>query len=173
MTAEEILQQLRLLASLESQVALLRTACGNDDALREQVQRLLSPAERTELARHDLTTIQSASDEVPATGAMPASAVAQPAGFFEGQTVGNYKLLQLIGEGGMGTVYMAEQFEPVRRRVALKVIKPGMGSKGHINGTGLITTNYVRKGPPATLILDLSRLTFPNNTQRAKPRVGE
>jgi tetratricopeptide (TPR) repeat protein/tRNA A-37 threonylcarbamoyl transferase component Bud32 len=46
-----------------------------------------------------------------------------------GSLVGPYKLLEAIGEGGMGTVYMAEQVEPVRRRVALKVIKPGMDSK--------------------------------------------
>jgi tetratricopeptide (TPR) repeat protein/serine/threonine protein kinase len=43
-----------------------------------------------------------------------------------GTMIGPYKLLQQIGEGGMGTVFMAEQLEPVRRRVALKVIKPGM-----------------------------------------------
>jgi len=42
---------------------------------------------------------------------------------------GRYKLLELIGEGGMGTVYLAEQTEPVRRKVALKVIKAGMDSK--------------------------------------------
>jgi eukaryotic-like serine/threonine-protein kinase len=46
-----------------------------------------------------------------------------------GTTIGPYKLLQQIGEGGMGTVYMAEQTEPVRRRVALKIIKPGMDSR--------------------------------------------
>ena len=46
-----------------------------------------------------------------------------------GETVGNYKLLQKIGEGGMGSVYMAEQVHPVRRRVALKVVKSGMDSK--------------------------------------------
>lgn len=46
-----------------------------------------------------------------------------------GDRIGRYKLLQQIGEGGCGVVYMAEQFEPVRRRVALKVIKPGMDSK--------------------------------------------
>ncbi|MEM1249144.1 MAG: serine/threonine-protein kinase [Acidobacteriota bacterium] len=46
-----------------------------------------------------------------------------------GQTIGPYKLLQEIGEGGMGVVYMAEQTEPVKRRVALKVIKPGMDSR--------------------------------------------
>ena len=43
--------------------------------------------------------------------------------------LGPYKLLQQIGEGGMGTVYMAEQTQPVRRKVALKVIKPGMDSR--------------------------------------------
>ena len=45
-----------------------------------------------------------------------------------GMRMGRYKLLQQIGEGGMGVVYMAEQQEPVRRRVALKIIKPGMDS---------------------------------------------
>src|SRR6266853_315220 len=46
-----------------------------------------------------------------------------------GDCIGRYKLLQQIGEGGCGTVYMAEQTEPVRRRVALKVIKLGMDTK--------------------------------------------
>ena len=46
-----------------------------------------------------------------------------------GTRIGSYKLLQQIGEGGMGVVYMAEQEEPVRRKVALKIIKPGMDSK--------------------------------------------
>src|SRR6185503_18636623 len=46
-----------------------------------------------------------------------------------GTRIGRYKLLQVIGEGGMGVVYMAEQEEPVRRRVALKIIKLGMDTK--------------------------------------------
>ena len=46
-----------------------------------------------------------------------------------GTQIGPYKLLQQIGEGGMGVVYMAEQQKPVRRRVALKIIKPGMDSR--------------------------------------------
>lgn len=46
--------------------------------------------------------------------------------------IGPYKILEVLGEGGMGTVYLAEQTEPVRRRVALKVIKPGMDSKAVI-----------------------------------------
>src|SRR5262249_32094428 len=45
-----------------------------------------------------------------------------------GSRIGSYKLLQQIGEGGMGAVWMAEQTQPVQRRVALKVIKPGMDS---------------------------------------------
>ena len=46
-----------------------------------------------------------------------------------GERIGHFKLLQLIGEGGMGSVWMAEQEQPVRRRVALKVIKLGMDTK--------------------------------------------
>ena len=49
-----------------------------------------------------------------------------------GDTIGRYKLLQKIGEGGCGVVYMAEQEEPVKRRVALKVIKLGMDTKSVI-----------------------------------------
>lgn len=47
----------------------------------------------------------------------------------EGAIIGPYKLLQRIGEGGFGVVYMAEQSQPVRRKVALKIIKPGMDTK--------------------------------------------
>src|SRR6266576_5050027 len=50
----------------------------------------------------------------------------------EGDRIGRYKLLQQIGEGGMGVIYMAEQEEPVRRRVALKVIKLGMDTRSVI-----------------------------------------
>jgi serine/threonine protein kinase len=46
-----------------------------------------------------------------------------------GERIGNYKLLQQIGQGGFGIVWMAEQIEPVRRRVALKIIKLGMDTK--------------------------------------------
>ena len=46
-----------------------------------------------------------------------------------GTVIGPYKLLEVIGEGGMGVVYLAEQTKPVRRKVALKIIKPGMDTK--------------------------------------------
>jgi hypothetical protein len=54
-----------------------------------------------------------------------------------GTVIGPYKLMEQIGEGGFGQVFVAEQFEPVRRKVALKVIKPGMDSKGHQARHGL------------------------------------
>ncbi len=65
-------------------------------------------------------------------GAAPADVtIASEASALEGpgSTLGPYKLLQLIGEGGFGVVYMAQQTAPVRRRVAIKVVKPGMDSK--------------------------------------------
>src|SRR5204862_1607151 len=51
------------------------------------------------------------------------------AGEQPGAQIGRYRLLERIGEGGMGTIWMAEQREPVRRRVALKIIKLGMDTK--------------------------------------------
>ena len=64
----------------------------------------------------------------PTLGLDPAAA-ARAAGEGPGSQIGPYKLLQLIGEGGFGSVYMAEQVEPVKRRVALKVIKLGMDTR--------------------------------------------
>jgi WD40 repeat protein/serine/threonine protein kinase len=55
-----------------------------------------------------------------------------PAADFPGDRIGPYKLLQKIGEGGMGVVYMAEQREPIRRTVALKIIRPGLDSSAVI-----------------------------------------
>ncbi|MBX9623709.1 MAG: serine/threonine protein kinase, partial [Gemmataceae bacterium] len=65
----------------------------------------------------------------PATGSHDPAGGPSPAAPPAGGTVGPYKLLEVIGEGGMGTVWMADQLHPIRRRVALKVIKPGMDSR--------------------------------------------
>ena len=67
--------------------------------------------------------LESPAAQFPATVNMPAVQEAP------GAVIGHYKLLQQVGEGGFGVVYMAEQQEPVRRKVALKVIKPGMDSR--------------------------------------------
>ncbi len=89
--------------------AYLDGACGDDAELRSRVEALL--------ASHD-----------EATGFLedPAVSVSREE---PGARIGNYKLLQEIGEGGMGVVYMAEQEKPVRRMVAVKVIKLGMDTK--------------------------------------------
>ncbi len=77
------------------------------------------------LAAHEAP--QSILDE-PAMGQLPPT-ISQPVSERPGMQVGPYKLLQQVGEGGMGVVYMAEQLAPVRRKVALKIIKPGMDSR--------------------------------------------
>ncbi|MBE0544788.1 MAG: protein kinase [Verrucomicrobia bacterium] len=107
-----------------ARAAYLDEACGRDHALRERVEALLRA---TEIAGDFL-------EQPPTglTGSGPSTVIAT--GFREqpGDRIGRYKLLQQIGEGGCGVVYMAEQEEPVRRRVALKVIKLGMDTKSVI-----------------------------------------
>jgi eukaryotic-like serine/threonine-protein kinase len=95
--------------------AFLDGACGGDEAVRRRVEHLLEADDRT----------AGILERGPDGLADPH----EPPGERPGDRVGPYKLLQQIGEGGMGVVYMAEQTEPVRRRVALKIIKPGMDSR--------------------------------------------
>ncbi len=101
--------------------AYLDDACRGDAALRRAVEGLLHvqpfDGTRDHRAGPDLTS----ADETPA---VPPPNAAEAVG----SRIGPYKLLQPIGEGGMGVVYLAEQEQPVRRRVALKIIKPGMDS---------------------------------------------
>jgi serine/threonine protein kinase/tetratricopeptide (TPR) repeat protein len=95
----------------------LDQACANDPALRRRIDKLLRA--------HDKAggVLDSPPDALPGnTGDY------QPATEGPGTVIGCYKLLQQIGEGGFGIVYMAEQDKPVHRRVALKIIKPGMDS---------------------------------------------
>jgi WD40 repeat protein/serine/threonine protein kinase len=101
-------------ATPEELGAYLNQACGPDAELRRHVERLLEADGRAEGFLN---------------GSAPAATMDEPPAFERpGTSIGPYKLLQEIGAGGMGTVYMAEQQEPVRRMVALKVIKPGMDS---------------------------------------------
>lgn len=142
-----------LLCDLPSaeQSAYLDKACANDPELRRQAEILLSgdakgglledgktidgvelhldeddkivdPAEDPRLAATNLSAAEEA-QELPSTRAQQHSPANMP------KQIGRYKVLQEIGQGGMGSVYMAEQTEPVQRRVALKIIKAGMDSK--------------------------------------------
>ena len=100
--------------------ALLDAMCVGDPALRQRLETLLAAHEKA--------------DEVSAKGAAAVVATIKldlPDAEDEavGQTIGRYKVLEKVGEGGCGVVYVAEQTEPVRRRVALKVIKLGMDTK--------------------------------------------
>jgi serine/threonine protein kinase/tetratricopeptide (TPR) repeat protein len=96
----------------------LDQACGDDAGLRARIEALLLAHDG---AGNPLDT---------GPGGVVRDAVARPLpGEKIGTLIGRYKLLQRIGEGGCGAVYLAEQEEPVRRRVALKIIKLGMDSR--------------------------------------------
>ena len=87
------------------------------------------PLDPTNPLRTEAAAVPEATPTVADDGAVPVFA---PLTEGPGAVIGHYKLLQKIGEGGFGAVYMAEQQEPVRRRVALKVIKLGMDTKAVI-----------------------------------------
>ena len=113
--------------------AYLDQACAGDAALRGRVEALLRVHDE---AGHFFDKLASVAQPTSAEGATPGSSgiMRLPGIATEkaGDRIGRYKLLQQIGEGGCGVVYMAEQEEPVRRRVALKVIKLGMDTKSVI-----------------------------------------
>ena len=97
--------------------AYLREACRNDAALRGRVEALLAASEDVgEFLQKPVLGEDSVAQESPV--------VEGP-----GAVIGRYKLLEKIGEGGMAVVYMAEQTEPIRRKVALKIIKLGMDTR--------------------------------------------
>src|SRR5215475_11295921 len=102
--------------------AYLGEACGDDQQLRKRVEALLRAHEAPESFLPEKPAVLPA-DSLP-TNILTPSLSEQP-----GDIVGRYKLRQKIGEGGCGVVYMAEQEEPVRRKVALKIIKLGMDTK--------------------------------------------
>lgn len=108
--------------------AYVLQASGPDEELRRQVEALLRQHEQASgFLDSPPTGLVPTGDS--AKGGPAAAAVATAAGTDAvGSHIGPYKLLQALGEGGMGMVYLAEQQEPVRRRVALKIIKAGMDS---------------------------------------------
>src|SRR5438034_5807645 len=109
---KEIFEQALDITPTEERLRFLTSACGKNAALLARVQALLRADESGEsfLPEQPKATVVAITEK-------------------PGDRIGRYKLLQQIGEGGCGVVYMAEQTEPVRRRVALKVIKLGMDTK--------------------------------------------
>ena len=138
MNAETQLEEAVCMAALEVADATQRQrfldrACAGDERLRAAVEEmLLLHAQAEKFFATGRSALSTAQMDFQMAAAGEAEEKIQPAGEVDeqiGSRVGRYKLLQRLGEGGCGVVYMAEQAEPVRRRVALKVIKLGMDTK--------------------------------------------
>jgi serine/threonine protein kinase/Flp pilus assembly protein TadD len=114
-------------ATPEQRLAFVKQACVGDTELQKLVEELLQAHD------HPDSFLQAPSSALVDTGAFTAIEDAPLAATIPTETtgtvIGPYKLLEQIGEGGMGLVFVAEQQHPVRRRVALKIIKPGMDSR--------------------------------------------
>ncbi len=106
-------------APLSGRPDLLSSRCGDDSALKRRVEALIATAESDEpfLSQPTRPDCSTSTLATPPLSERP------------GIRIGPYKLLQQIGEGGFGVVFMAEQDQPVRRRVALKIIKLGMDTR--------------------------------------------
>jgi eukaryotic-like serine/threonine-protein kinase len=112
---ETIFAQALEIESAAEREAYLDRACGDDGTLRAEIEALL----RCDARAGDLLDLP---EGPTATGDRPGTESA-------GAVIGPYKLVRAIGEGGMGAVWLAEQGQPVRRKVALKIIKSGMDSR--------------------------------------------
>ncbi len=121
---EDIFEAALALENPEKRASFLNQACSGNAALRLRVEKLLAAHTQS---RQFFDECHSAVAEV-----FPDSSTAVRDEIQNGGHIGPYKLLQKIGEGGCGVVYMAEQEQPMRRRVALKIIKLGMDTKGVI-----------------------------------------
>src|SRR5947209_20355833 len=110
-SADTIFLEAREMPDPGEQADYLAGVCGSDSHLRKQVEAMLRDAEGAEafFGMSQRVLVPTNEGLIEGTGAV----------------IGRYKLLQKIGEGGMGVVYMAEQREPVIRKVALKIIKLG------------------------------------------------
>jgi len=103
----------------------LASACGDDAALRKEIEALLRAHDGAAKFLAS-PTAGSLADSAPTADSSAAATLAAPIREGPGTRIGPYKLRQLIGEGGFGSVFMAEQEKPVLRKVALKIIKLGM-----------------------------------------------
>jgi eukaryotic-like serine/threonine-protein kinase len=116
---KEIFNQALEMPSAEARNAFLQGACGQDRELRNQIDSLLR-------------AYYSAERFIPEKGPRETIRVMAEPSETPGTVIGRYKLLQRIGEGGMGVVYMAEQTAPFVRKMALKIIKLGMDTRNVI-----------------------------------------
>src|SRR5262245_18889296 len=123
MNEREIFVEAAQLIDPAEQSAFLRRTCGQDDVLHRRLVALLAAHSRAQ------RFLESPPSGIALAVADRDALAARPVTEGPGTKIGSYKLLQQIGEGGFGVVYMAEQEQPVFRKVALKIIKPGMDTK--------------------------------------------
>lgn len=116
----------------EERQAYLDHACAGDMGLRAEVDRMLSKLSGAEQFFKDGPAVIDVSQIAEMPGFQDQTGLLSKPEAEIGKQIGPYKLLQKIGEGGWGVVYMAEQEKPVRRRVALKIIKLGMDTRSVI-----------------------------------------
>ena len=124
-------------SSRAERAGLLERECAGDAALRERVEAMIAAAEDDRFLGSPTADVHPSSMQEGHTVDTPARASAPrhlrldavELGEKPGSRIGPYKLLQLIGEGGFGSVFMAEQEKPVARKVALKIIKLGMDTR--------------------------------------------
>ncbi len=130
---EELFEAALSLSSLSARRVFLDQACGEDKALRARLEKLLAVQPEAEQFFEGIPQAQVSAASVLAMEEEKAASKSrrESANLAEapGTRIGRYKLLQRIGEGGCGAVYMAEQEQPVHRRVALKIIKLGMDTR--------------------------------------------
>ena len=175
---KSIFDQAAEIASAPDRASFLDRACGGDIELRREVEALLEAFDKAgsfleaspaiemlsatagvELVGPEAETGRTAASGGATVDASPSDETGslrplRPLLEGPGTLIGPYKLLQQIGEGGMGVVFMAEQTQPVRRKVALKVIKPGMDTapghrpvRGRAPGPGDDGPSQHRQGP--------------------------
>jgi serine/threonine protein kinase len=119
------------ITDLEQRRQFLDEACGSDESLRQQVERLLALSQSAgDFFKECAPALEPVAADAQQILSGAESAV--DSDLSESKRIGPYKLLQKLGEGGGGVVYMAEQEEPIRRRVALKIIKLGMDTRNVI-----------------------------------------
>src|SRR5262245_35193681 len=117
LTEEDIFKIAQQLSAAEARKTYLKQACGDDSELYGRVMALL------QIAEDEQSFLERPAAEYVETIERP------PITEKPGDTIGPYRLMEQIGEGGFGLVFVAEQHQPVRRKVALKVIKPGMDTR--------------------------------------------